>query len=130
MSQQIFSTESTGVLLLAERALDTMNYDPLHGRSLRIEWAQRDPVLRKSDAGNIFIKDLDKNIDNKSLYDIFSAFGNILSYKIMMDEHGQSKGFGFIRFDTQAAADNAISKVNGKLLADKKVFVGPLSRRN
>jgi polyadenylate-binding protein len=114
----------------AERALDTMNFDLLRGRPLRIMWSQRDPALRKSGVGNVFIKNLDKNIDNKSLYDTFSAFGNILSCKIMNDENGQSKGFGFVHFETQEAADNAINKVNGMLLADKKVFVGRFMSRN
>jgi len=114
----------------AERALDTMNFDLLRGRPLRIMWSQRDPALRKSGVGNVFIKNLDKNIDNKSLYDTFSAFGNILSCKIMTDEAGQSKGFGFVHFETQEAADNAINKVNGMLLADKKVFVGRFMSRN
>jgi len=114
----------------AERALDTMNFDLLRSRPLRIMWSQRDPALRKSGVGNVFIKNLDKNIDNKSLYDTFSAFGNILSCKIMTDENGQSKGFGFVHFETQEAADSAINKVNGMLLADKKVYVGRFMSRN
>lgn len=114
----------------AERALDTMNFDLLRSRPLRIMWSQRDPALRKSGVGNVFIKNLDKNIDNKSLYDTFSAFGNILSCKIMTDDNGQSKGFGFVHFETQEAADAAINKVNGMLLADKKVFVGRFMSRN
>lgn len=47
----------------------------------------------------------------------------------MTDDQGQSKGFGFVHFETQEAADSAISKVNGMLLADKKVFVGPFIAR-
>jgi polyadenylate-binding protein len=47
----------------------------------------------------------------------------------MTDENGQSKGFGFVHFETQEAADNAINKVNGMLLADKKVFVGRFMSR-
>ncbi len=101
-----------------------MNFDLLCGRALRIMWFQDHPTLPNADAGNVFIKNLDKNIDKKSLYDTFSAFGNILSCKIMNDENGQSKGFGFVYFETQEAADDAINKVNGTLLADKKVFVG------
>ncbi|XP_028406076.1 polyadenylate-binding protein 4-like [Dendronephthya gigantea] len=108
----------------AERALDTMNFEPIKGRPCRIMWCQRDPSLRRSGVGNIFIKNLDKGIDNKALYDTFSAFGNILSCKIALDENEGSKGFGYVHFETQEAADQAIEKVNGMLLNDKKVFVG------
>jgi len=108
----------------AERALDTMNFDIMKGRPIRIMWSQRDPSLRKSGVGNIFMKNLDKTIDNKAMYDTFSAFGNILSCKVATDETGGSKGYGFVHFETEDAANQAISKVNGMLLNGKKVFVG------
>jgi len=108
----------------AERALDTMNFDVLKGRPIRIMWSQRDPSLRRSGVGNVFIKNLDKSIDNKAMYDTFSAFGNILSCKVAQDADGASKGYGFVHFETEEAALNAIQKVNGMLLNEKKVFVG------
>ncbi|KAK3600533.1 hypothetical protein CHS0354_036091 [Potamilus streckersoni] len=91
-------------------------------------WSQRDPSLRKSGIGNVFNKNLDKSIDNKALYDTFSAFGNILSCQIVCDEHG-SRGYGFVYFETEEAARNAIEKVNGMLLNGKKVFVGRFMNR-
>jgi len=112
----------------AERALDTMNYDPIKGRPIRIMWSQRDPSLRKSGVGNIFIKNLDKSIDHKALYDTFSAFGNILSCKVSCNEN-VSKGYGFVHFETEEAAQRAIEKVNGMLLNDKKVYVGKFLSR-
>lgn len=109
----------------AERALDTMNFDVLKGRPIRIMWSQRDPSLRRSGVGNVFIKNLDTDIDNKAMYDTFSAFGNILSCKVAQDSsNGESKGYGFVHFETEEAALNAIQKVNGMLLNGKKVFVG------
>jgi len=108
----------------AERALDTMNFDVMKGKPIRIMWSQRDPSLRKSGVGNIFIKNLDKSIDNKDMYDTFSTFGTILSCKVATDEHGNSKGYGFVHFETEEAANKAIEKVNGMLLSDKKLFVG------
>ncbi|XP_021430235.2 polyadenylate-binding protein 4 isoform X1 [Oncorhynchus mykiss] len=112
----------------AERALDTMNFDVVKGKPIRIMWSQRDPSLRKSGVGNVFIKNLDKTIDNKALYDTFSAFGNILSCKVVCDENG-SQGYAFVHFETQDAADRAIEKMNGMLLNDRKVFVGRFKSR-
>ncbi|OJJ47742.1 hypothetical protein ASPZODRAFT_141312 [Penicilliopsis zonata CBS 506.65] len=107
-----------------ERALEDLNYTLIKGKPCRIMWSQRDPALRKTGQGNVFIKNLDSAIDNKALHDTFAAFGNILSCKVAQDEFGNSKGYGFVHYETAEAANNAIKHVNGMLLNDKKVFVG------
>jgi len=68
--------------IVAERALDTMNFDLMKGKPMRLMWCQRNPSLRKSGVGNVFIKNLQKSIDSEGLFDIFSSFGNILSCKV------------------------------------------------
>ncbi|KAF8844478.1 polyadenylate binding protein [Paxillus ammoniavirescens] len=107
-----------------ERALEQLNYSLIKNRACRIMWSQRDPALRKTGQGNIFIKNLDEQIDNKALHDTFAAFGNVLSCKVATDEQGRSKGYGFVHYETAEAAESAIKAVNGMLLNDKKVYVG------
>lgn len=107
-----------------ERALEELNYTLIKGKPCRIMWSQRDPALRKTGQGNVFIKNLDAAIDNKALHDTFAAFGNILSCKVAQDEQGNSKGYGFVHYETAEAANSAIKSVNGMLLNEKKVFVG------
>ncbi|KAH6782228.1 binding protein 2 [Perilla frutescens var. hirtella] len=113
----------------AARALEVLNFTPLNNKSIRIMYSHRDPSIRKSGSANIFIKNLDKTIDNKALHDTFSSFGNILSCKIATDINGMSKGYGFVQFENEESAQNAIDKLNGMLMNDKQVFVGPFLRK-
>ncbi|KAF4718666.1 Protein phosphatase PP2A regulatory subunit B, partial [Perkinsus olseni] len=112
----------------AERALDTLNYSPIRGKQCRIMWSHRDPTLRKSGNANVFVKNLDKTIDNKALYDTFSLFGNILSCKVATDDDGKSRGYGFVHFENDESAQKAISKLNGMMIGDKAVYVGPFQK--
>jgi len=115
----------------AERALDTLNYSSIKGRSCRLMWSQRDSSLRKSGTGNIYIKNLDKNIDNKALYDTFSLFGNILSCKVASNAAtGASYGYGFVQYETEEAGKQAIERVNGMQIGDKTVEVQTFQKRD
>ncbi|CAB9521030.1 Polyadenylate-binding protein, cytoplasmic and nuclear [Seminavis robusta] len=115
----------------AERALDTMNFTMIKSKPCRIMWSQRDPSLRRSGVGNIFVKNLHESIDNKQLYDTFSLFGNILSCKVVTDrESGSSKGYGYVHYETAEAATAAIEKLDGMLIDGQEVQVGHFMRRN
>ncbi|KAJ7951596.1 Polyadenylate-binding protein [Quillaja saponaria] len=113
----------------AARALYELNFTPINEKPIRVMYSHRDPSIRKSGAGNIFIKNLDQAIDHKALHDIFSAFGNILSCKVATDSSGQSKGHGFVQFDNEEAAQKAIEKLNGMSLNGKPVYVESFLRK-
>lgn len=108
----------------AERALDTMNYKSIRGVPCRIMPSHRDPSLRKSGLGNIFVKNLAKNIDSKTLYDTFSMFGNILSCKVATNKKtGESLGYGFVHYENEESSTNAVLKADGKVIAGQKITV-------
>ncbi|XP_051952551.1 polyadenylate-binding protein 1-like [Xyrauchen texanus] len=106
----------------AVHAMDKLMFADLMGRPMRIMWSQRDSFLRKSGIGNIYIKGLARSIDNFALYDMFSAFGNILSCKVISDENG-SKGYGFVHYSSYEAAERAILTLNGMLLNNQIVSI-------
>eukprot|EP00697_Spironema_sp_BW2_P002061 gnl/Spiro4/12769_TR6768_c0_g1_i1.p1 gnl/Spiro4/12769_TR6768_c0_g1~~gnl/Spiro4/12769_TR6768_c0_g1_i1.p1 ORF type:complete len:677 (-),score=198.52 gnl/Spiro4/12769_TR6768_c0_g1_i1:149-2104(-) len=115
----------------AERALDILNYFSIksgsapEGRPCRVMWSRRDPSIRKSGVGNVFIKNLNKEIDSQALYDTFSPFGTILSCHVATDRvTGVSKGFAFVHYETKQACESAIKAVNNMKIMDKVVYVG------
>uniref|UniRef100_A0A1D1XZY9 Polyadenylate-binding protein n=1 Tax=Anthurium amnicola TaxID=1678845 RepID=A0A1D1XZY9_9ARAE len=113
----------------ASRALEVLNFTPINGKSVRIMFSHRDPSIRKSGYANVFIKNLDTAVDSKSLYDIFASFGIVLSCKVATDSNGQSRGYGFVQFELEEAAQKAIQQLNGMLVNDKQVYVGLFVRR-
>ncbi|XP_004253267.1 polyadenylate-binding protein 3 isoform X2 [Solanum lycopersicum] len=108
----------------ATTARELLNFTQVNGKPMRIMFSHRDPSLRKSGYANVFIKNLDSSIDNKALQDTFGAFGTVLSCKVAVDSNGQSKGYGFVQFDQDEAAQKAINRLNGMLINDKQVYVG------
>lgn len=110
--------------------MELLNFTPVNGKPIRIMFSQRDPSIRKSGQGNVFIKNLDTSIDNKALHDTFAAFGTVLSCKVATDNNtGLPKGYGFVQFDNEDSAQNAIKQLNGMLINDKQVYVGLFIRR-
>jgi len=108
----------------AERALETLNFTPINNKPCRLGWSERDPNKRKGhNSTNLYIKNLHPTIDNKTLLDTFSMFGLVSSSKVATDNNGNSLGYGFVNYTTKAAAEKALQRVNGMLIAGKKVLV-------
>lgn len=101
-----------------------MNMIKLYGKPIRVNKASAHN--KNLDVGaNIFIGNLDPEIDEKLLYDTFSAFGVILQTpKIMRDpDTGNSKGYAFINFASFDASDAAIEAMNGQYLCNRPITV-------
>lgn len=112
------------VIVDGEKVFEDFNYIFIKGCFCCIMWFQCDFVLCKIGQGNVFIKNFDVVIDNKVFYDIFVVFGNILSCKVVQDENGNFKGYGFVYYEIDEVVVNVIKYVNGMFFNEKKVYVG------
>lgn len=63
---------------------------------------------------SIWVGDLDQDIDDLQLYKFFSArFQTIISAKVVLEESGESKGFGFVRFNDETEQQTALTSMQG-----------------
>ncbi|SOV03517.1 related to spliceosome-associated protein SAP-49 [Ustilago sp. UG-2017a] len=108
----------------ADYACKVMNGLKLYGKPIRVNKASND--RKQIDIGaNLFVGSLDPAVDERLLYETFSAFGGIIGLpKVARDPAGgEPKGFGFVSFDSFEAADAAIEALNGQFLLNKNITV-------
>lgn len=105
----------------ADYACKIMNGIKLFGKPLRVNKASSDKKQINIGA-NIFVGNLDPNVDERILYETFVPFGTIVGIpKITRDPdaNNASKGYGFISFDSFEASDAAIETMNGQFLLNR-----------
>ena len=73
---------------------------------------------------NIYVGNLDYEVNDYDLAEIFEEYGIVSSSKIIMDKFtGRSKGFGFVEMNDHDEAKNAISKLNGTTFENREIVV-------
>ncbi|KAL5729426.1 hypothetical protein ACHQM5_002381 [Ranunculus cassubicifolius] len=115
----------------ADYAIKVLPMIKLYGQPIRINMASQSgkPV----DVGaNLFVGNLDPDVDEKLLHDTFSAFGLIVSNpKVARNpETGNSQGFGFLSFDCFEASDAAIATMNNQFLCNRQITVSYAYRKD
>jgi polyadenylate-binding protein len=78
---------------------------------------------------NLLVKNISKEISAHAFWNLFRAFGDIRSCKLVVDMMGVSKGFGYINYyrvdDAERAKGELNEKdINGKLLKVTNLLVG------
>jgi len=62
---------------------------------------------------NIYISNLSYGVKDASLQELFSAFGEVSSAKVITDKFtGRSRGFGFVEMVDDAEGEKAINALN------------------
>src|SRR5512136_2743738 len=72
----------------------------------------------------LYVGNLSYSVTEDELRELFAQAGNVTSVAVIKDrDTGQSKGFAFIEFGTQADAQKAISRFNGQKLGERTLTV-------
>ncbi|XP_006651254.1 polyadenylate-binding protein 4-like [Oryza brachyantha] len=95
----------------------------------RLHEEKRNEIIIKSNGSNVYIKNINDEVDDDALRERFNEFGNITSAKIMRDDKGISKGFGFVCFGTPEEAKRAVSNMRGVMFYGKPLYVSIAQRK-
>ncbi|EIW78589.1 hypothetical protein CONPUDRAFT_156564 [Coniophora puteana RWD-64-598 SS2] len=100
----------------------------VHGPGQQVQLAPPSGPGSSSHSGlidpcNLFCKNLDPEIDSNGLFTHFRQFGQIVSARVMRNENGESRGFGFVSYQTPDQANAALSAMNGTVIGSKQLVV-------
>ncbi|KAL0555410.1 hypothetical protein IC582_009355 [Cucumis melo] len=129
----------------AKRALETLNGSQLGSKVIYIARAQkkteREEVLRrhyeekckeqvlKYKGSNVYVKNIDDGVTDEELRERFSQFGTITSSKLMRDDKGINKGFGFVCFSNPDEAKRAVNTLQGCMFHGKPLYLAIAQRK-
>lgn len=85
-----------------------------------------DYTCEGSEDAKVIVKNLERSIDTRALYQIFVTFGKIVSCRVALDANGNSKGYGIIQFEKPDVANMCVVNVNNLMLNSKKLYVAKL----
>lgn len=72
----------------------------------------------------VYVGNLPFSVSDEDLKALFSSYGEISEAVLIKDKFsGRSKGFGFVTFSTEEAAEKAISAMNGKEVQGRELKV-------
>lgn len=122
----------------AAAALSAMNKRSCLGKEMKVNWATTSGHQAKLDSiytfkkehYHIFVGDLAPDIDQQTLREAFTAYGEISDVKIMKDPHTLvHKGYGFVSYVNKTDAETAITQMNGQWLGTRKIRTNWATRK-
>ncbi|KPA79453.1 RNA-binding protein putative UPB2 [Leptomonas pyrrhocoris] len=73
---------------------------------------------------NLMVNYIPTTVDEMQLRQLFERFGPIESVKILFDrDTRQSRGYGFVKYQTAASAQQAVNELNGFNILNKRLKV-------
>jgi RNA recognition motif-containing protein len=73
---------------------------------------------------NIYVSNLSFAVQDEDLREFFAEYGEVSSAKVIKDKYtNRSKGFGFVEMPDDAAAQKAISELDGGVVEGRAIKV-------
>ncbi|KAE8668410.1 Polyadenylate-binding protein 7 [Hibiscus syriacus] len=129
----------------AKKAMEVMNASQFGSKVIYVARAQkkaeREQILRhqfeerrkeqimKYKASNVYVKNIDDEVTDEELREHFTQCGTITSAKLMRDNKGLSKGFGFVCFSSPKEAAKAVNTFHGYKFHHKPLYVAIAQRK-
>lgn len=72
----------------------------------------------------VFVGNLAFSVNDSGLREMFASCGDITEASVIINKfNGRSKGFGFVTFASDEAAQKAVSDINGKEIDGRQIKV-------
>ena len=82
-------------------------------------------------SNKLFIGGLSWDTTDASLAQAFESFGKVVDAKVITDrESGRSRGFGFVTFEEESSATDAIAAMDGQMIDGRTVKVNIAQERS
>lgn len=114
---------------LLEKAIKELDGAELEGSKISIERYNKD-LKKEAKFNNLYVRGFSENFTEDQLTDLFKTFGELGSVKIMKNEDGTSKKFGFVCFVDPEAAAKAADALQGKEIeGDNTLYVAKFEKK-
>ena len=132
----------------AQLALDQMNGVMIGGRNIKVgrpsNMPQAAPIIEQLQTeaksyNRIYVASIHQDLTEQDIQSVFEAFGKIKSCKLAQSQYpGRHKGYGFIEYENDQSALDAITSMNlfdlggqylrvGRAITPPNCFDGPVS---
>lgn len=115
----------------ANIALQTLNGKQIENNVVKINWAFQSQQASPDEATfNLFVGDLNVDVDDETLRNTFKEFPTYLQGHVMWDmQTGGSRGYGFVSFGSQEEAQKAMDAMQGHELNGRPLRINWASKR-
>ena len=97
----------------AFQAIQALNGLQLQNKTIKVAYSRQGEKVK---GANLYVRNLPKSCTAEDLEQVFAGFGEIIQCRVLTDQNtGQSKGVGFVLYNTKDEAEQAMNSLNGTM---------------